>query len=109
MIADMPIHPGAAYFLAAPSIPDEAREKAEAGEEVAIAAAKEVVAETRKKKRPGSQKSIPAEKLVRRLVTVLERYRDRWDPKELVELARHLGECADSLNNQKGGKKTKKD
>jgi hypothetical protein len=43
------------------------------------------------------------------LVTVLERYRDRWEPKELAELARHLREFADSLDSQKGGKKTKKD
>jgi hypothetical protein len=41
-------------------------------------------------------------------VTVLERYRDRWDPKE-PELARHLREFADSLDGQKDGKKTKKD
>jgi hypothetical protein len=42
-------------------------------------------------------------------VNVLERYRDRWDPKELAELARHLREFADSLGSQKGGRKTKKE
>jgi hypothetical protein len=52
---------------------------------------------------------MPAEKLAGRLVTVLERYCDRWDPKELAELARQLREFADSLDNQKGGKKTRKD
>jgi gas vesicle protein len=112
-IADLPIQPSAAYLLAAPSVPDEAREKAvekaEAGEEITFAAAREIVAEARKKKRPRRQKTMPAEKLAGRLVTVLERYRDRWDPKELAELARHLREFADSLDAQKGGRKAKKE
>jgi hypothetical protein len=112
-IADLPIQPSAAYFLAAPSIPVEAREraveKAEAGEEITFATAREIVAETRKKKRPRRQKTMPSDKLTGRLVKVLERYRDRWDPKELAELARQLREFADSLDSQKGGKKTKKE
>jgi hypothetical protein len=112
-IADLPIQPSAAYFLAAPSVPDEARqvavEKAEAGEEITFAAAREIVAEARKKKRPRRQKPVPADKLAGRLVNVLERYRDRWDPKEFAELARQLREFADSLDSQKGGKKTKKE
>jgi hypothetical protein len=112
-IADLPIQPSAAYLLAAPSVPDEAREKAvekaEAGEEITFATAREIVAEARKKKRPRRPKTMPAEKLTGRLVTVLERYRDRWDPKELAELARQLREFADSLDSQKGGKKTKKE
>ncbi len=108
-IADLPIQPSAAYLLAAPSVPDEARqravEKAEAGEEITVATAKEIVAEARKKKRPRRQKTMPADKLAGRLVTVLERYRDRWDPKELAELARQLREFADALDTPKGGKK----
>jgi hypothetical protein len=112
-IADLPIQPSAAYFLAAPSIPVEAQEraveKAEAGEEITFATAKEIVAEARKKKRPRRQKTIPTDQLAGRLVTVLERYRDRWDPKELAELARQLREFADSLDSQKGGKKAKKE
>ena len=52
---------------------------------------------------------MPAERLAGRLVMVLERYRDRWDPKELAEMARRLREFADSLESQKGGKKTKKE
>src|SRR5947208_15313192 len=43
-IADLPIQPSAAYYLAAPSVPDEARqqaiERAEAGEEINTAVAK---------------------------------------------------------------------
>ncbi len=112
-IADLPIQPSAAYLLAAPSVPNEAREKAvekaEAGEEITFATATEIVAEARKKKRPRRQKTMPAEKLAGRLVTVLERYRDRWDPKELAELARQLREFADSLDSQKGGKRARKE
>ncbi len=67
------------------------------------------VAEARKKKRPRRQKTLPAEKLAGRLVTVLERYRDRWDPKTIAELARQLREFADSIDSQKGGKKAKKE
>ena len=111
-IADLHIQPSAAYLLAAPSVPDEAREKAvekaEAGEEITFAAAREIVAEARKKKRPRRQKTIPAEKLAGRLVTVLERYRDRWDPKEVAKMAQHLREFADLLDSQKGGKKGNK-
>jgi hypothetical protein len=111
-IADLPIQPSAAYLLAAPSIPDEAREKAvekaEAGEEITFAAAREIVAEIRKKKRPKRREPLPADKLSLRLVNVLERYRERWDPKELSELARQLREFADALEKpQRSGKKTK--
>ncbi|HEY7157091.1 MAG TPA: DUF3102 domain-containing protein [Gemmataceae bacterium] len=112
-IADLPIQPSAAYLLAAPSVPDEAREKAvekaEAGEEITFAAAREIVAEVRKKKRPRRQKTMPAEKLAGRLVTVLERYRDRWEPKELAVLARQLRKFADSLDGQRGGRRAKKE
>ncbi|HEY7155624.1 MAG TPA: DUF3102 domain-containing protein [Gemmataceae bacterium] len=112
-IADLPIQPIAAYLLAAPSVPDEAREKAvekaEAGEEITFATAREIVAEAKKKKRPRRHKTMPAEKLAGRLVTVLECYRDRWDPKELTELARRLREFADALDSQKGGKRAKKE
>jgi hypothetical protein len=111
MISDLRIAPTAAYLLAAPSAPDEAREaaieRAEGGEQITTTVAKEILAETRKK---GAKKGkrVPAEKLGLRLVKVLERYRARWNPKELTELARQLREFADALDEQKsGGKKTK--
>lgn len=111
--ADLPIQPSAAYLLAAPSVPDEARqkavEKAEAGEEITFVAAKQIVAEARKKKRPTKQKAISSDRMALRLVKVLERYRDQWNQKELVELAQHLRQFADSLDGQKGSKKTKKE
>jgi hypothetical protein len=80
-IADLPIQPSAAYFLAAPSVPDEARqvavEKAEAGEEIIVATAREIVAEAKKKRRPRRQKAVPADKLGVRLVKMLRRYQER--------------------------------
>jgi hypothetical protein len=114
MISDLTIQPTAAYLLAAPSAPDEAREaaieRAEAGEQITTAVAKEILAETRKKRRPRRKKTLPAEKLGLRLVGVLERYRERWNPKELSELARQLREFADALEKQeRGGRKKAKE
>jgi hypothetical protein len=57
-IADLPIRPSAAYLLAAPAVPDEAREKAEGGEQITFATAREIVAEVRKKKRPRRPKAL---------------------------------------------------
>jgi hypothetical protein len=108
--ADLPIQPSAAYLLAAPAVPDEARqvavEKAEAGEEITFATAREIVAEA-KKRRPRRQKAVPAEKLSLRLVKSLERYRVRWNPKELSELAHQLREFADALEKPASGSKKK--
>ena len=108
-ISELKIDPTAAYLLSAPSAPDEARqqavERAEAGEQITTSVAKEILAETRKK-RPKKGKPIPAEKLGVRLVKVLERYQERWNPKELTELARQLREFADALEKpDRGGKK----
>jgi hypothetical protein len=95
IIADLPIQPSAAYLLAAPSVPDEAREKAvkkaEAGEGITFATAREIVAEARKRKRPRRQKTIPAEKLAGRLVMVLERYRDRGTPRNWRRRPANIG------------------
>lgn len=109
-LSEMKIDPTAAYLLAAPSAPDEARqqaiERAEAGEQVTTAVAKEILAEARKKKRPRRQKTLPAARLGVRLVKSLERYRERWNPEELSELARQLREFADALDQPKpGGRK----
>ncbi len=66
-LAELPIQARAAYLLAAPAGPDEARqvavEKAEAGEEITFATARELVAEAKKKRRPRRQKAVPSEKL----------------------------------------------
>ena len=53
----------AAYLLAAPGVPDEARqvvvEKAEAGEEITFATAREIMAVAKKKRRPRRQMGCP--------------------------------------------------
>jgi hypothetical protein len=112
IIADLAIQPTAAYLLAAPSAPDEARlaalERAEAGEQITSAVAKEILAETRKK-RPRRRKAVPSEKLGLRLVKSLERYKERWNQKELSELARQLREFANALEKPSGSKKKAKD
>lgn len=113
IIADLPIQPTAAYLLAAPAVPDEAREvaieKAKAGEEITVSAAKEIVAQAKKKKRPRRQKAVPADKLGVRLVRALERYKERWNPDDLAEFARHLREFADALDKpERGGRKREK-
>lgn len=109
IIADLPIQPTAAYLLAAPSVPDEARQvaikKAEAGEQITVAEAKEIVAEAKKKRRPKRKKLVPTNKLGLRLEKVLERYRERWNPDELAALARQLREFADALEKPEGGRK----
>jgi len=110
---DLPIQPSAAYMLAAPAVPDSARqvaiEKAEAGEEITFSTAKEIVADAKKKGKKKA-KPVPADKLAVRLVNVLERYKERWNQKELAELARQLREFADELEaGKKGGKKKAKE
>ncbi len=109
MISDLTIQPTAAYLLASPSVPDAAREeaiqRAQAGEEINPAVAKEIVAEAKKKKKPRRQKAVPIDKLGLRLVRVLGRYRERWHPDELAELARQLREYADALEKPERGKK----
>jgi hypothetical protein len=111
LISDLTIQPTAAYLLAAPSAPDEARqqaiERAEAGEEITTSVAKEILAETRKKKRPRRQKAVPTVKLGLRLMNVLEWYKERWKPDELSELARQLREFADALEKPERGAKKK--
>jgi hypothetical protein len=77
-------------------------ENAEAGEEITVATAREIVAEAKKRRRPRRQKAVPADKLGVRLVKMLRRYQERW-PGELSDLARHLREFADALD--KRGKK----
>ncbi len=97
-IADLRITPTAAYLLAAPSVPDEAREcaisRAEAGEPITTAVAKCIIAESKEK---GGDKSPSAEQLSAHLAKTLERHRDQWPPEELSGLARQLREFADSL------------
>lgn len=52
---------------------------------------------------------MPTDKLALRLVRALERYKERWNPDDLSELARHLREFAEALDKpERGGKKKAK-
>jgi hypothetical protein len=82
-VANLTIQPKAAYILAGPSIPDEtvqkAIQRAKAGENITLAVAKAIVAETQNEKDP---KVLKINVLAKRLETIIERYRARWDPNE---------------------------
>jgi Protein of unknown function (DUF3102) len=105
IIADLNIQPTAAYLLAGPSVPDDARQKAveraEAGEQITPAVAKEIVAAARKKDRQKRKREQDVDKLGEQLVKLLEHYRDRWDPKEFAKLACRLRDFADALDRPK--------
>jgi hypothetical protein len=66
--------------------------------------AKEILAKARKKQ-ARKAKVLPADKLGGRLAKVLSRFRERWDLKDLSELARQLREFADSLEAGEGTSK----
>jgi hypothetical protein len=108
IIADLRIAPTAAYLLAAPSVPEAARqeaiEKAEAGQTVTVATAKDILKQARRKGKR-KPKSLPADRLGARLVKVLERYRQRWKAAELSGLVRQLREFADMLERPERGRR----
>jgi DUF3102 family protein len=108
IISELQIQPTAAYLLAAPSTPEEARQaalqRAEAGEQITTAVAQELVANSRKKSgRASPPKS--AENLGLRLGNALERFRDQWPSQDLPALARQLRAFADSLERPRRGAK----
>jgi len=108
IIADLPIAPTAAYLLAAPSVPDEARqvavEMAEAGETISVKVAKKIVAETKKEqKSKKTPKAVPAEKIGERLRKLLDRHRQQWDAEEMAEVVKQLRELADELEEGRRG------
>jgi hypothetical protein len=102
------IDPTAAYLLAAPSAPDEAREaaveRAESGERITAKVAKKILAEERKKPAKRRKRAAAGE-LGEQLTKALERFRERWNPKEVTELAKQLRAFADSLEEGGGTKK----
>lgn len=94
----LPIRPSALYLLAQPSVPDEAREealeKAESGEPITVAAAKEIIASHRELADRGPLEITEAAKRLRNAVfRIIERYPDHGKP-----LAPdHLRQIADEL------------
>jgi Protein of unknown function (DUF3102) len=104
IISDLAIAPTAAYLLAAPSTPYEARqvavERAKSGETITAAVAKEILGTARKKAGKKGE-SVPSKKLRQRLERVLDRFREQWNQKEFSELACQLREFADGLEKAK--------
>ena len=107
MVSDLRIDPTAAYLLATPSAPEEASEvavtRAEAGERISVAVAKQILDALRNKRvrqRRTSTPELPAEKLLGQLLELLESFRQRWDPRRDSALARQLREFADSLEEK---------
>jgi hypothetical protein len=70
----------------------------EAGEDITLATAKEIVADAKKKGRR-TVRSIPSDKLALRLVRVLERYRERRNPKEEGQGVK--AKCSDLTNRRR--------
>jgi hypothetical protein len=107
IIAEMRIDPTAAYLLAAPSAPDEARrtavERAEAGERITAGVAKEILAKSRKKVL-GRRGLTSTEGLGERLRQSLERIRAQWDSRKVAELAQRLRDFADALEAGRAGR-----
>ena|SRR5579884_1493981 len=104
IIADLPIDPTAAYLLAAVSVPEEAvttaLRRAQRGERVTVAVAKEILSKVRKMSDRHSARPpvvLPATKLLGQLLESLESFRRRWNPRQVSVLARELREFADSL------------
>lgn len=103
MISDLQITPTAAYALAAPSAPDEARqaaiERAEAGERITKGVAENILTKFRKRARRKGR-TITADEMGKRLFNALERYKELCDAEKRAELARQLREFADALEEQ---------
>jgi hypothetical protein len=101
IISDLRIQPTAAYLLAAPSAPDEARqaaiERAASGEQITTRVAREILTRARKRLRRRT-KAPSSEKLAQRLAVSVERYKERWNSQQNAELARELRNIADALD-----------
>jgi hypothetical protein len=106
MISDLRMEATAAYLLAAPSAPEEASEialrRAQKGEHITAAVAKDILGSLRNKvvRQMPQSPSLPAGKLLGQLLESLESFRQRWHPSQLSLLARQLREFADSLEGQ---------
>jgi hypothetical protein len=67
-------------------------ERADAGEKITTAVAREIIAGVK-----GERKPEEGGRLAVRLARSLEGYRRRWDERELADLAKRLREFADAL------------
>lgn len=102
IISDFGIAPTAAYLLAAPSTPEEALQaaiaQAEAGEQITVAAAREIVAAARKRGGHPS-KRLAEGKVIDRLDRALERCQAKLGVRHWPRLAQRLREFADRLES----------
>jgi DNA-binding transcriptional regulator YdaS (Cro superfamily) len=106
IIANLAIQPTAASLLASPSVPEAARraaiERAESGQRVTTAVAREIVADVRKEHRRVA-KRLGTKELRANLTHLLRRYHDRWERGDVTTLVRLLREFADELEAQSPG------
>lgn len=115
-ISNLPIVPSAAYILAAPSVPEEARkkaiEKAKEGKTISVIVAKTIIAETRSELREekGGQarKKRSASVLGPKLLSTLEKYLKGWASNDLPDLAQQLRQFADKVEKQHQQREAKK-
>jgi hypothetical protein len=96
IIAHLQIVPTAAYYLVAPSVPEEAREeaisRAEAGEKITVAIAKSIVARCREEE---ERKPVPPRKLFQQLTKILQQIQKQFGQPERRELKRILQELVE--------------
>ena len=99
IIADCTIRPTAAYLLAAPSVPDDARvaaiRRARAGETITTEVAKEIIAQWNGSKR--SAKAVGDAESIERLSRLLNRYTARCNLPQRALLVRVLRQFADTV------------
>lgn len=101
IISDLTILPTAAYLLARPSVPQEARDaavrRARKGELITLARAQEIVAASRIQE---ESSQVGVEQLEPKLANALERYRQRWNPKDASRFVAFLREFADAVERK---------
>lgn len=105
-ISDL-FQPTAAYLLAAPSTPDQAREvafkEAKKGKPITAERAKEIVAETKGTKVKKTKKSrVKVEEALDRVETVLAKVNDKLKPADVADVVKRLRELADTLEHKDG-------
>jgi hypothetical protein len=103
------IDPTAAYLLAAPSTPEEAREealnRAMNGERITVPIARAILDEILNAEE--DEGTLPAYRLRPRLGEILARYRQRWEERSLKELIEQLREFAEFVEQSQKKKDQK--
>lgn len=99
IISDLHISPTAAYLLAAPAVPFEARQvaldRAQSGEKITVAVAKEILGKARKSK--PRRAPVPWRIKWQRLTNTFDRFRENCNPKDVAKFAQQLRRFANTL------------